>query len=719
MSDLEDCPRPSKRTRSSVACNRCKERRQKCDNASPSCSKCSKAGVQCVYRGGDHPAWYVESLEDRIQLLEESLRVSGLAVRDVQSWGTPGIHETAVVEPASIHGSSQAQAVPGKQSVESEVNHIRPSSSGRRPERQLPPVAPIETGTSFHTNKDVFPPTHLGDAVGFLSLCAAAEPYYVGASTGFSLANLVQAAVYARVSTAQEEDAHAPDAVSASATPEDPSRSIRNLPSMDDRPFSCHRPRETTQAASLPPDGLGNELLAAYLAKVHSSIPFLNRNALEALHTRRHELPASTSRSAQLGLSKLHLVYGIGARHLQLSGRSQYIFDKTLPEAHFIAATEHLDVTFETRTTESVELMLLLTLYSLHSPSGPGAWQLTGMAVRLSVELGLHKAQRSPSASYQLADQMRKRLFWSTIIIERKVALTLGRPFALADHDIDVDVPVDIDDTVKDPAAIAAAAVDSTPTPTSLTRFVHTARLQRILGRIQMHNARSVGSQSDEVARIKADLQNWRNTMQMSSRKDVDTDPALLLEYYKGMHLLLQPLVTSSTRQLEHLRECAEAAGSICQLYKRLHQRTPAGFFLLELHDVLLAGISLIYCLWVDPTGPSGSQILVDLGACSTVMFLIAERWESAKRYRDAFEVLVGATTDYKQRHCNMPTAPIVGAANEHTPVDMSGEGLALFDANLWGDDEASMWRRMLGEITGTTEPNVDDSWLWFNELGT
>lgn len=306
-----------------------------------------------------------------------------------------------------------------------------------------PPPPPRTNWAPLPVSTKTFPPSHLGDALGFLSLCAAAEPYYVGASTGFSLANLVQAAVYDRLNDPQTDVLSPTGSSVPTDSPHESSRSIRNLPSSNDRPFSCHRPGPTTKPAELPSEELGNSLLRAYLVKVHTQYPFLDREKLWAAHQARDRLAGGagpTTREARLSLARLHLVYGIGARHLQLSGRSAHSFEKALPEAHFIAATEHLNAAFELRTTENIEILLLLAFYSLHSPSGPGAWHLTGMAVRLCVELGLHRRTKGLNESKRYADQMRKRLFWSALILERKIAVTLGRPFSLADYEIDVEV---------------------------------------------------------------------------------------------------------------------------------------------------------------------------------------------------------------------------------------------------------------------------------------
>lgn len=78
--DYEECNsytdgRPAKRRhRSAVACQRCKSRKQRCDNEFPSCSNCVCAGEPCAYGSKQvYPAEYVRSLEGQIAQLRRSL----------------------------------------------------------------------------------------------------------------------------------------------------------------------------------------------------------------------------------------------------------------------------------------------------------------------------------------------------------------------------------------------------------------------------------------------------------------------------------------------------------------------------------------------------------------------------------------------------------------------------------------------------------------------
>ncbi|KAF5974027.1 purine utilization transcriptional regulator [Fusarium bulbicola] len=83
---------PSSRKRSSVrranvtACQRCKSRKQRCDQTIPACSSCARARVPCVsvdVDGQSVPRSYIKNLEDRVAELELALRNQGIDTESV------------------------------------------------------------------------------------------------------------------------------------------------------------------------------------------------------------------------------------------------------------------------------------------------------------------------------------------------------------------------------------------------------------------------------------------------------------------------------------------------------------------------------------------------------------------------------------------------------------------------------------------------------------
>ncbi|KAM0203196.1 hypothetical protein ACHAQI_010602 [Fusarium lateritium] len=102
----------SNRKRSSVrranvtACQRCKSRKQRCDQNIPACSSCARAGVPCIsidIDGRSAPRSYIRNLEDRVAELELTLR--GLGV-DTEFAAGGGVAQDALESTPEAHHSN-------------------------------------------------------------------------------------------------------------------------------------------------------------------------------------------------------------------------------------------------------------------------------------------------------------------------------------------------------------------------------------------------------------------------------------------------------------------------------------------------------------------------------------------------------------------------------------------------------------------------------------
>jgi len=203
--------------------------------------------------------------------------------------------------------------------------------------------------------------------------------------------------------------------------------------------------------------------------------------------------------------------------------------------------------------------------------------------------------------------------------------------------------------------------------------FIHLCRLRIIESNIQQSIYRVDNffdtSSELEIDRYLEQLEHWRATMPRHDRcptrphnfdlevsmndYDVHVRPFLccqrihhgvcesqMVYYYKCMRFLLHPRLLSAPATPRFVEKCAEACGGVCQTYKRLHQRVSVGFSLMALHSVFVAGLTLIYCTWLSPRTVFGMKSSNDLNACSIVLYIITERWPTAKKYRDVFENL-------------------------------------------------------------------------------
>lgn len=96
-------------------------------------------------------------------------------------------------------------------------------------------------------------------------------------------------------------------------------------------------------------------------------------------------------------------------------------------DQHYEAALQNMDTVLELNDTRSIIYLLLTALYCLRGPKDPAAWTLAGLAVRLCIELGLHR--KSGSREVTMKSELDVRLFWSCYYLDREMSVALGEQF--------------------------------------------------------------------------------------------------------------------------------------------------------------------------------------------------------------------------------------------------------------------------------------------------
>lgn len=598
----DDAP-PPKRARSAIACQRCKQRKQRCDNGFPSCGNCTGAGegANCIYGVNNviYPPEYVASLESQIVRLEQRLEA----------------HES--------DGQTERRAT-RQQSYSSPSVNLSPNT------------VEISRTPDYIGNGDAAKLLEAGTGIVALSPNA-----YLGASSGAPLAKIIQSAI----NKSALQRSHGDDIGESAATVD----GVRKTG--DDGAVFVK--------ATMPRQPVADKLIMAYIHKVHSKHPFLSRARLRQLNERRLQLRASEDLRKQqlppenrLDWFMLHMVYAIGARYLQLSRDSDYVS----PEAHYASAILDIDLVFDVQSITNLQCMLLLALYQLRSPSGPGLWSMIGVVMRHCLDSGLHRKSNLPV----LLDQQRKRLFWTVYMLERSVARTLGRPCCVTDREIDVELPANVSDEIEHEEELVAAIERASQFPyqiTALSPAIHIVRVQRIESKIHRTLYRVdkpiSAIQPHKVTRLRAELENWKDhiwdVIPPASEDEVipyNMSEYHMIQYYKGTLLLLLPFLPSLTSMDPDFRLCAFAAGQVCQLYKLLHDKQQyISYSLLALHASFVAGLVMVYCFSVDRSIFDG-KFSSDIRACSTVLYVIAERWPATRKVKNAFESLVSATIE-------------------------------------------------------------------------
>jgi hypothetical protein len=151
------------------------------------------------------------------------------------------------------------------------------------------------------------------------------------------------------------------------------------------------------------------------------------------------------------------------------------------------------------------------------------------------------------------------------------------------------------------------------------------------------------------------------------------------IHYHRCVRFLLYPQLAENPVNMTYLKLCADACAGVTTDYRRLHHVFPVGFSALSIQSVFLAGtvtpplnvtrgptnlqkpsgLTLIYCAWLAPAGYL--DVNGPLTDCQILLYIITERYPSARKYRDIFERIKTAMLDLMASGGHRPRDPVAG----------------------------------------------------------
>ncbi|KAK4898174.1 hypothetical protein LTR27_004181 [Elasticomyces elasticus] len=644
QSGLEQQQRPRKRARTAVACSRCKHRKQKCDGLTPSCSNCVASASTCEY-----------DLNPTLNRNQEQYMRARRRVEELE-----GI----------LGRLGDAQEGAGADASSSETFSPEPATSNntlpRSPPRRLPVAG--DSGSK---------PPECVDVLRQLSLQATGG--YVDSSSTVTLGRMLHAVV---------------------ATVDRPQGAAGGYlleQNMSPKSLEVVANSTVTNGITLSgiPDVIADRMLEkgyfGYIARVW---PLMQPNALKKLHKQRANL------EDRFEIAALHLVYATAGRFLETTGET----GSFRSELHYQTAATLLPEVLSLHDIRSVQILCLLAIYSLRAPRGPGAWSFVGMAMRMCIEMGLHRRCTNAMEFEGPNQQLKRQVFWSCYCLDRQVSIILGRPFAISDRDIDAELPTKPDDEDEQ---------DSTPC------FVHICRLRMIESRIQQTVYRADQPQTAlpllELQSFIEQLEQWKCDIpagnHVAGSSSINTYDSYLIYYYQAVRFLLHPHVSSPDAHDQYLKKAVEACGGICQTYKRLHQNVTIGFSLMALHSVFFAGLTMLYCAWRAPLVLTNSTRNT-ISDCSIVLYIITERWPGAKKYRDLYEAIKDPVLQTIEQHNNQPQM----AVEQLLQPDVHALLRSTWPAQGGQEDFSAMLMEMSGGVDGPLPPPQQQD---YNDMGS
>lgn len=360
----------------------------------------------------------------------------------------------------------------------------------------------------------------------------AANPRYLGSTSGVSFARVVFAAVQSSVN---ENKSTSDKAGVRPSKPVAGNSSSANGTTMRDSFFGLHT-KPTIHPAPFPDKEVGTALVNLYFEHANPQIPILHKVEFNSMFEQAYD-PANPQRGPK-ELYMLNMVFAIGSGIIMGAtaktetqqnsaakpGEGRMSSKQAQPEEYHASAIVHLEACLNNSGggLEELQAVLLLANFALLRPVPPGLWYIVGVAVRLAVDLGLHyedgkdvdsglKEKSGPHNDLQLRERgrrefirdHRRRLWWSTYSFDRLVSICVGRPFGISDQVITTEFPSLLEDIDITPEGFKEPPPDVVGQPTYKLVAHHYFRLRllqsEILQVLQYQQAQSARASGQNI----------------------------------------------------------------------------------------------------------------------------------------------------------------------------------------------------------------------------
>ncbi|ETS82730.1 hypothetical protein PFICI_04606 [Pestalotiopsis fici W106-1] len=689
------------------ACNRCRLRKNRCDQNLPSCVSCEKAKVACVgydpITKKEIPRSYVYYLETRVGQLEALLKANNIQF--------PPAENLEYCSRAGAEGAADNAPKDSSHHSPSVANRPGPSRSHHNGDEQA------------RSNKGARP----GPGSGGRSL---------GSTNGISFARVVYAAVQ---STVSDHKSHSERGGVKPYTKSTTSNSAAaSGTSMRDSFFGLHT-KPTINPAEFPDKDRALHLVNIYFEHANPQIPVLHRVEFMQMFELAYATEGRIRGPRELYM--LNMVFAIGKGIFQTASSKNSegprSSKETQPEEYHASAIVHLEACLSSSGggLEELQAVLLLANFALLRPVPPGLWYIVGVAVRLAVDLGLYLEDgkelpslpdADPTVDPQLQDahirqrgrreyvrDLRRRLWWSTYSLDRLVSTCVGRPVGVSDQVVTTEFPTLLEDRYITPSGFTRQNPPNEPTYKVVAYHYFRLRLlqSEILQVLQFQQTQlaRAGGQNRHNAYIHTQLPSpflsrfdsfrswrmdidrrlydWKNSAPTQEESGVEFSTEFFdLNYWQAVILLyrqslevpemfeaeyntskevnspsLYPPETTGDEERVYMK-VAEAGQKIIRIYRQLHVVGLVNFTYLATHHLFMAGISYLYAIWHSPlvrSRLSMDEVDFTILAATSVFTDLIEKCPPAEACRDAFERTAKATVKMSKQTGGFGQAPV------------------------------------------------------------
>ncbi|KAH8881452.1 hypothetical protein GQ53DRAFT_511331 [Thozetella sp. PMI_491] len=438
-------PRP-KRHKIDVACDRCRERKVKCDGVRPVCGNCLK----------------------RLDMRDRCAFSAGATVKvpSRASFSSPSHLD-------HHHSAAEVRPPPNRPP--------NGTASRRSPPIQLrPPVpspdTPASAGSGSH-HAPVGPSPGASADPGIDSMTAVLEEgtstaQYFGSSSAGSFTKQIKAAIDARLGKPSTRPASARLSTAAAAP---------NGMSMADHPHYV-----------LPPRRQADHLMSIYWHYVDPLYPFLDRlrwaKAYDAIFA-----GTEVEGNERVFLSTLNTVLALSTQLMESLQEEQRESSST---TYFDRAQALLRLNiWDPGSLELVQCLLLMSQYLQCTNNPHQTWMIVGTAIRTAQSLGLHLPESSACLRDPSEQEMVRRIWHGCVLMDRMVSVTHGRP-PMISKKLASAVPLPL--SIRHPSE--AATAEATHDVVRVSFFVKSVELYEIinLSLLAFYSSQDPSSSTDD-----------------------------------------------------------------------------------------------------------------------------------------------------------------------------------------------------------------------------
>lgn len=436
---------------------------------------------------------------------------------------------------------------------------------------------------------------------------------------------------------------------------------------------------------------LSRSFIDTFFTRLQFKYPLLDEQEIYSFHEDyiKNNIHSYSESGFHFACGRMWLLFSISACLHMTTGK----YKGLPPVRYFSTAIRHITRCGKNLNhLQQVELLTLLVLYILRTDRDSSVLYEIIKDVMSICKDKLHLNTWQPEDQFV---NKKLRLFWCVYLLERMICVAVGRPYTISESEIKL--------PLFNEASFNTRSTNDRNTQHRGVHFINQSlKLRRIESQFvetlqilpqRLNNKEVLRKQLPTVNKIFQDLEVWRSSCSKDDVKNFENE-TLKLYYYRSVRLLIQPYLEFLTPEDRLFRECQAAAGQICQLYKIFHQKTVTGHSTPAVHKVFVAGVTLIYCMWLarnnndqrrkklgdesKHTRPLISASLFstmdDLRACSVCLYVMTERSNFARTFRDTFDQLMNATVGNLIERCGPDSSELIHLSSSSSKWDVETE---------------------------------------------